>query len=107
MPTLTRGYTYRLHPTSEQAHLFVQWAGCRRLVWNHFLERRQQHYRQTGQTLSYAALCRELTVLKQQPEFAFLNECDSQALQQGLKDLCTAYTRFFEKHARFPKRKSK
>lgn len=107
MPILQRCYRFRLRPTPEQEHQFIQWAGCRRLIWNHFRERRQQHYRETGKSLSYAAMCQELTALKQQPEFTFLNECDSQALQQVLRDLCTAYVNFFEKRARFPKRKSK
>jgi putative transposase len=52
-------------------------------------------------------MCQELTLLKQHPDFAFLNDCDSQALQQVLKDLCTAYTHFFAGRARFPRRKSR
>jgi putative transposase len=107
MPTIQRCYRFRLRPTPEQETLFQQWAGCRRFLWNFFLQRRQAYYRETGKTLSYAAMCRELTLLKQQPDFAFLNECDSQALQQVLQDLCRAYVHFFEGRARFPKRKSK
>src|SRR5260370_33416717 len=107
MRTLQRCYKFRLRPTPEQECLFRQWAGCRRLVWNYFLQRRKDFYRQTGKTLSYARMCQELTLLKQHPDFAFLNDCDSQALQQVLKDLCTAYTHFFAGRARFPRRKSR
>ena len=45
----------------------------------------QEHYHATGKRLSYPALCKELTHLKQQPEFAFPNGYDAQALQQVLK----------------------
>src|SRR5690348_11917447 len=107
MPTLQRCYKFRLRPAPEQEQVFRQWAGCRRLVWNHFLQRRQDHYRETGKSLSYAALSKELTALKQQPDSAFLADCNSQALQQVLKDLCAAYRNFFEGRARFPRRKSK
>ena len=101
-----RCYQFRLRPTPQQESLFRQWAGCRRLVWNHFLQRRKEHYHATGKRLSYNALCKELTLLKQQPDFAFLNDCDAQALQQVLKDLCTAYVNFFAGRAKFPHRKS-
>src|SRR5437016_1069867 len=102
-----RCYQFRIRPTPQQERIFRQWAGCRRLVWNHFLQRRKDFYEATGQSLSYAAMCKELTLLKQHPDFAFLNACDSQALQQVLKDLCTAYVNFFEGRAKFPRPKSK
>jgi putative transposase len=107
MPTLKKCYRYRLNPTPEQQRQFRQWAGCRRVVWNYFLQRRQEYYQTTGKTLSYVDMAKELTLLKQEPEFAFLADCDSQALQQVLKDLDRAYVHFFEKRARFPKRKSR
>ena len=107
MRTLQRCYKFRLRPTPEQEQQFRQWAGCRRLIWNYFRERRQAHYKETGKTLSFEEMCKELTLLKQHPDFTFLAECDSQALQQVLRDLCRAYVNFFEKRAKFPKRKSK
>jgi putative transposase len=57
--------------------------------------------------LSVAALCAELTVLKRVPETAWLNEMDSQALQQAIRDLDKAFVAFFEKRSRFPRFKSK
>jgi putative transposase len=49
----------------------------------------------------------ELVALKQQPETAWLRECDSQALQQALIDLCQAFKNFFERRARHPKFKGR
>lgn len=102
-----RCYQFRLHPAPEQEILFRQMAGCRRVVWNYFRERQQSVYCATGKSLSFAQMCKELTLLKQQLDFAFLNNCDSQALQQVLRDLCRAYINFFEGRAKFPRRKSK
>ena len=68
MRTLQKCYQFRLHPTPQQECLFRQMAGCRRLVWNHFRERRQTYYQQTGKTLSFAGMCQELTLLKQHPD---------------------------------------
>src|SRR5437762_1621901 len=107
MRTLQRCYKYRLRPTPQQESLFCQWAGCRRVVWNHFLQRRKDFYRETGTTLSFEQMCQELTILKQQPDFAVLNDCNAQVLQQVLRDLCAAYLNFFAGRAKFPKRKSK
>jgi transposase len=77
------------------------------VVWNYFLQRRKDFYLQTGNTLSFAQMCKELTLLKQLPDFAFLADCDSQALQQVLRDLCTAFANFLAGRANFPKRKSR
>ncbi len=102
---LNKCYRYRLNPTPEQEAIFLQWAGCRRFTWNWALARRRQHYVETGKSLSFANLCLELTALKKL--LPWLKEADSQCLQQVLRDLDTAYTNFFQKRARFPKRKKK
>jgi putative transposase len=102
-----RGYRFRLDPTPSQEKSFRQFAGCRRYVWNWGLERKRVVYQASGQRLSYGDLCRELTALKQQPGTAFLNGCDSQALQQTLRDLDRAFSNFFAGRARYPKLKSR
>jgi putative transposase len=48
-----------------------------------------------------------LTELKRRPETSWLNEVDSQSLQQALKDLHRAFVNFFEKRSRYPRFKSK
>lgn len=78
-------------------------------MWNWGLARRNEHFKATGETLPLATLMAELTVLKRQPETAWLKEVDSQALQQVLKDLYQAFANFFNPNtkARFPRFKSK
>jgi putative transposase len=95
--TIQTTYRYRLDPTVAQETQLNQFAGARRFVWNWALNRKREHCRQTGKTLSFAALCRDLTRLKQQPETAWLREMDSQLLQQALRDLERAYQHFFRR----------
>src|SRR6476620_3523680 len=85
---------YRLNPTAAQEKMLNQFAGARRFVWNWALNRKREHFRQTGKTLKFSPLCAELTQLKQQPATAWLREIDSQSLQQTLRDLENAYQHF-------------
>ena len=103
----TKCYRFRLSPTPEQEQAFRMFAGCRRFVWNWALARKKETYQSTGKVISYQDLAGELVELKRQPDTAFLNECDSQALQQTLRDLERAFANFFEKRARPPKMKSR
>jgi hypothetical protein len=48
---------------------------------------REATYQETGQGLSYQECARDLTRLKKEPEYTWLREADSQALQQSLRDL--------------------
>ncbi|GAA5529264.1 RNA-guided endonuclease TnpB family protein [Herpetosiphon gulosus] len=107
MRTLTRCYKYRLHLTADQQTTLVQWAGCRRFVWNWALHCKQAHYQATGQRLSYQRLAAMLVDLKRQPKTAFLRDCHSQPLQQALMDLETAFTNFFAKRAKYPRFKTR
>jgi putative transposase len=111
--TIQTTYRYRLDPTAEQEAQLRRFAGARRFVWNWALNRKREHYRETGKTLSYNDLAAELTRLKQQPTTAWLREMDSQSLQQTLRDLENAYQLFFrrarngDKKKGFPKFKSR
>jgi len=111
--TIQTTYRYRLDPTTEQEIRLGRFAGARRFVWNWALNRKREHFRETGKTLWFSALCAELTILKQQSATAWLREMDSQSLQQALRDLENAYQHFFrrvrngEKKKGFPKFKSR
>jgi putative transposase len=104
---LTRGYTYRLYPTTEQQTTLGQWAGCRRYIWNWALRAKQAHYQATGKTLGYTTLAAALVDLKRQSDTLWLRDCHSQTLQQVLMDLETAFTNFFEKRAKYPRFKAR
>lgn len=104
---LGKVFQFRMKPDAAQREALARMAGARRFVWNWALAQRQAHYRETGKSLPAAELSRRLTLLKEQPETAWLREVDSQALQQVLADLQRAYVNFFSKRARFPRFKSR
>ena len=100
-------YRFRMEPTKTQEHGLGRMAGARRFIWNWALRRWKDYHAEHGKSISLAQLSAELTALKQQPETAWLNEIDSQALQQALTDLYAAFMNFFEKRARYPRLKSR
>ena len=93
---ILRGYKYRLYPTAEQQVILAQHFGCKRFVYNHFLDQRKQHYEQTGQGLSYKDTASQLIDLKNDGEHDWLRDVNAQSLQQSLMDLDVAYKNFFE-----------
>ena len=97
----------RLYPNQNQAQSLAQNAGSARFVYNHFLDKKIEHYKRCGKSLSFAECCKQLTALKREKQFVWLNDCDSTALQQSLKNLDTAYKGFFKHGRGFPKFKSK
>src|SRR5512135_2471847 len=98
---------FRMRPTVGQGHALNRMAGARRFIRNWALRRGKEHYAATGKSIPLKQLSAELTALKQRPEAAWLQEADSQALQQTLADLHQAFKNFFEERARYPKFKSR
>lgn len=105
--TQRKAFCFRMKPNAMQREALARMAGARRYVWNWALAQCKAHYLNTGKSLPAAELSTRLTALKQQPETAWLQEVDSQAMQQALADLQRAYRNFFEKRARFPRFKSR
>jgi putative transposase len=96
-----------MRPSRARADALNRMAGARRFVWNWALRRWKDHYEATGRSIPLEQLSAELTALKAAPDTAWLNEVDSQALQQVLKDLHRAFVNFFEKRAGYPRFKSR
>lgn len=102
-----KAYKFRLLPTEEQSVLLSKHFGCVRFVYNHFLKEKQDHYLLNKKTKNFNNCCISLTNLKKQQEHRWLSEVNSQSLQASLKNLETAYGRFFKNQSKFPKFKSK
>lgn len=103
---MNKGVKFRIYPNKEQENLILQTFGCCRLVYNKGLNMRDKAYK-NGEKVGYTQTSSMLTELKKSDDFAFLKDVDSIALQQSLRDLDSAYQRFFKKLARFPQFKSK
>ncbi len=97
----------RLYPNKEQQTALAKNFGCCRMVWNYYLEKTNNQYKETGKGLNYNEMAAHLTQLKKQPDYLFLKEATAATLQQSLKNLESAFKNFFQKRARFPKFKSK
>ena len=102
-----KGFKFRLYPTPEQETLLNKTLGCSRLIYNHFLKEKQEHYLKNKKTLNYNNCAYLLGELKQKEEYKWLNEVNSQALQASLKNLETSYGRFFKGISSFPNFKKK
>ena len=98
-----KGYRYRIYPNKAQILLLSQFFGCCRFVYNRCLSYRKDVYTSDKRKASQYECMRLVTVLRHDPEFAWLASCDSMALQEAVKDLNKAFTNFLEKRAGYPK----
>lgn len=94
-------WTYRCYPTPEQEQRLARTFGCVRYVYNWGLAARSKAFKDGGR-MTYVQTDAALTVLKRQPETAWLNEVHSVPLQQSLRDLQNAYSSFFAKRVAYP-----
>lgn len=102
-----KAYKFRIYPNKTQANQIDQTIGCARFVYNEALSLSQKMYSETGKGLSYSVLSARLPGLKKESETQWLGNVDSTALQASLKDLESAYDRFFKKQNGFPSFKKK
>jgi len=107
MKLIHKTYKLRIYPNKEQAELMTKHFGSTRFVWNYFLAERKQSYLESKKSLTYYDNAQTLVALKKTDEFKWLKDVNSQSLQASLKDLDTAYGRFFKKQAMFPRFKKK
>lgn len=102
-----KAYKYRIYPTKEQKILITKTIGCSRFVYNHFLDKWNSSYNNTGKGLTYNKCSAELPKMKQSEETNWLKEVDSIALQSSLRNLADSFDRFFKKQNQKPRFKSK
>ena len=99
-------YKYRIYPTKEDKILLAKHFGCCRFLYNYFLSYRKNEY-EKGNKVSYLMTQKELTKMKTQDQYSWLNEVSSQSLQMAIQQLDDAYKKFFRKEGGYPKYKSK
>lgn len=109
---VTKGFKYRIYPTESQKALIKDTFGACRFVYNRFLRLSIDSYNETGKSASCYDNQKYLTVMKKSGDYDWLKSVDSQALNNELAHLDTAYKNFFrnvKKGAKpgFPKFKKK
>jgi putative transposase len=97
----------RIYPSKEQEIALAKNFGCSRFVWNYYLNKTNTQYEETGKGMSYYQMTKDLTQLKKQSDYEWLQEASAAVLQQSLKNLEYAFKNFFAKRAKFPRFKSK
>lgn len=102
-----KGYKFRINPTKEQEEFFSKTFGGCRFVWNYILESKKNAYLFGGVKSNFAETCKGLTDIKKFEGLEWLSELNSQSIQQELRKLDVAYSRFFKKISDFPQFKSK
>lgn len=102
---MNKAYKFRAYPNSEQRKLLAKTFGSARFIYNYYLEKRIETYKNENRTLTYNQCSKDLTMLKK--EIEWLRDVDKYALQNALKDLDKAYKSFFRDNHGFPKFKSK
>ena len=97
MEATTKRYNYRAYPTGDQRRKAIQAMGCARVVYNAFLEERNNLYKDgRHKDVPFGATSRNVTtVLKQHPHYKHLQDVPNVVLQQSVRDAETAYRNFF------------
>ena len=90
---MEKAYRYRIYPNKRQCEIIAKTFGCCRFVYNKYLAKRIEMYEQNKETFSYVQCANDMKKLKS--ELEWLKEVDSTALQSSLKDLDSAYQKFF------------
>ena len=102
-----KAYKYRIYPNKEQQELINKHIGCCRYVYNLCLEKKINAYKTSKKSISSFELIKLLPSLKKEQETSFLKEVNSLSLQAAIRNLDSAYQRFFKEKKGFPKFKSK
>ena len=97
----------RIYPTKQQKVMLNQALGSCRFLYNYYLAKKNEVYRQTGANFNFYACCKDLTGLKKQEDYKWLAEVNAQSLQQTLRNLETAFLNFFRGRTKFPSFKKK
>jgi putative transposase len=104
---MLKTYKFRIYPTNEQIEKLNQHFGHTRFVFNLFLEFAGNAYKNTKTYTNYYIWAKVLVALKKSEKYHWLNDVNSQALQQSIKDLETGLKRFFKKQSKYPNFKKK
>lgn len=105
---MQRAIKIRLYPNKEQEHKLNNILGCYRFVYNHMLALKQKEYNENKKSLGLKELSRYFYgTLRKDEKYAFLKEENVTVIEQAIRQMLSAYEKFFKQHNGFPKFKSK
>lgn len=104
---MKRAYKYRLNPTPEQIVFFNKSFGCCRFVYNYMLGKRIEAYQRDKTKIGWVELAKMLTELKKEDGKEWLSEVSNECLQQSIRNMDSAFVKFFREKTGFPNFKAK
>ena len=116
MSKLLRAYKTEINPTKEQMQKINQGIGICRFLYNQYLAKNQELYKQFKDGLIDKKQSKMSAndfdkyinnEIKIQDEYAWINNCGSKARKKAICNAEIAYTRFFKGLSDFPKFKKK
>lgn len=103
-----RAIKVRLYPDEQQKQKINKLLGCYRFVYNQMLARKQKEYTDNKTNLSLYDLTKYFfRTLRKDGNYSWLKEQNTHVMVQSIRQMLTAYDRFFKLHTGFPKFKSK
>lgn len=105
---MLRAIKVRLYPNKQQEQALNKVLGSYRFVYNHMLARKQEAYNTDKTNLSLNELSKYFHhELRKDEQYVWLKEQNTQVMGQSIRQMLTAYDKFFKEHKGFPKFKSK
>lgn len=105
---MLRAIKVRLYPNKEQQLKLNKVLGCYRFVYNQTLARKQQEYTENKKSLSLTDLSKYFhNELLKDEQYSWLKEENTKVMKQSIRQMLSAYEKFFNQHNGFPKFKSK
>ena len=106
---INKAYKFRLEPNAEQGVMLTRLVDSARFVWNQILAASFEMFAK-GEFINATNLVNKIMDLKNNPDFEFLKtHANAVSLQQKVRDLASAWSRFFDPkaHARYKENKKK
>lgn len=105
---MLRAIKIRLYPNKTQEQTLNKVLGCYRFVYNQMLALKQKEYNDNKKSLGLTELSKYFhgTILKDE-QYAWLKEQNTKVMKQAIRQMLSAYDKFFKQHNGFPKFKTK
>ena len=105
---MLRAIKIRLYPNKEQELKLNKVLGCYRFVYNQMLALKEKEYNENKKSLGLTNLSKYFhgTLLKDE-QYMWLKEQNTKVMKQSIRQMFSAYDKFFKQHNGFPKFKSK
>ena len=105
---MLRAIKVRLYPNKTQEQTLNKVIGSYRFVYNHMLARKQEAYKSDKTNLGLKELSKYFHgELMNDEEYQWLKEQNTKVMKQSIRQMLSAYDKFFKEHKGFPKFKSK